>query len=195
MTAAPRDLLSQVLDQTHRVLLGAADADPGTPTPCRSWDLAALRAHVVANLAKFTVAAQGRRPDWSAPPPPAPDDPAAAFRADADELLAAWEKADLDAVVRLPFGDMPMVSILTQQLAEFAVHGWDVARATGQRVDWDSDVAATALAWARQNLSPQLRGEESDGKSFGPEVGVEADGSAQDRLVAWFGRDPAHPLG
>jgi uncharacterized protein (TIGR03086 family) len=188
------DLLGRALDQAHQVLLGAADGDPGAPTPCRSWDLARLRDHVVSDLDRFLVAARGERPDWSAPEPDQRGDRAAAFRTGADAVLAAWRTADRSAPVQTQMGEVPASFVISQQTAEMAVHAWDLAQATGQRVTWDDEVAGSALGWARQTLKPQFRGDEAQGKVFGPEVAATADAPAQDQLVAWFGRDPGQPL-
>jgi uncharacterized protein (TIGR03086 family) len=191
--AEPLDLLARALDQTHSILLASADADPGAPTPCRSWSLAELSDHVVGDMDKFQVAARGERPDWDQAED-AHDDRPAAFRTGADAVLAAWRAADLSVPLHLPMGDVPASFVINQQISEMAVHGWDLAQSTGLPVAWDEEVAQAALTWAQATLKPEFRGDEGSGKSFGPEVAAPSDGSAQDRLVAWFGRDPAHPI-
>src|SRR4051794_1937907 len=112
------DLLGRALDQAHQVLLGAADADPGAPTPCRSWDLAQLRDHVVSDLDRFLVAARGERPDWSAPEPEQHGDRAAAFRTGADAVLAAWRAADRSTPVQSAMGEVPASFVISQQLSD-----------------------------------------------------------------------------
>ena len=72
-----------------------------------------------------------------------------------------------------------------QLTAEFAVHSWDLARATGQSTALDSVVGEAALTWARGVLRPQMRGE-----AFGPEVSIDPSAPLYDRLAAFFGRDP-----
>jgi uncharacterized protein (TIGR03086 family) len=72
-----------------------------------------------------------------------------------------------------------------QHVADLAVHGWDVARSTGQSTELDPAVGQAALDWARENLKPQYRGQ-----AFGPEVSVPEDAPLYDRLAAFFGRAP-----
>ena len=47
-----------------------------------------------------------------------------------------------------------------------------------------------ALAWGRETLKPEFRGDEDSGKAFGPEVAVPSDSPSYTRLAAFFGRDP-----
>ena len=43
-------------------------------------------------------------------------------------------------------GDFPATWALSQQTADVVVHGWDVAKATGQQPSADPDVALAVLA-------------------------------------------------
>ena len=67
-----------------------------------------------------------------------------------------------------------------QHVSDIAVHGWDIARATGQTADFDSEVAEVGLEWARENLKPHFRGQ-----AFGPEVSASPDAPPYDRLAAF----------
>jgi uncharacterized protein (TIGR03086 family) len=117
------------------------------------------------------------------------------FRSGAEELLVAWRGQDLAAAAPGSSSDLSVADALHMQVAEFAVHGWDLAQATGTGVEWDQEAAEAALAWTKGALSEKYRGDDSSGMPFGLEVNVPDDAPAQDRLVAWFGRDPRHPLG
>ena len=108
------------------------------------------------------------------------------------ESELAWQREGaLDGTVRLPFGEVPATWLVNQQIADLAVHGWDIARATGQSTDLDPELGQVALAWARENLQPQFRGAEGSGRAFGPEVPVPDSAPLYDRLAAFFGRDPS----
>lgn len=184
----PLALLARALDQASARLGAVRPEQVGDPTPCPEWDVAALARHLVAGLERFAAAARGERPDWSQPAPPITGDWRAAFDRGAAALREAWRLAgDLDAIVNLPIGEVPRSFIVNQQLAELAVHAWDLGRATGYSGQYDEEVSATALAWARQSLKPEFRG---SGKAFGAEVPVGTDASATDRLVGFFGRSP-----
>ena len=73
------------------------------------------------------------------------------------------------------------------QITELCVHAWDLTKAAQLSVTLDDELAEHALAWSRQMLQPQFRGQ---GKAFGNEVPVPADATAYDRLAGWFGREP-----
>lgn len=191
MATPPLVYLSQVLDLAGSLIEGVQPEQAGLPTPCRSWDVRELVAHLVNDTSQFTAAAAGGRPDWDAPAAGIGNDWAGAFRAGAGELRTAWRQAgDLSQEIDLPIGRVPKSFVASQQIAEFAVHSWDLATATGQRADFPAAACDAALAWARSALLPQFRGDEANGMAFGPEVPVSGDAPAEDRLAAFFGRHP-----
>jgi uncharacterized protein (TIGR03086 family) len=191
MVPEPLVHLSQVLDLAASVIERVRPEQATLPTPCRSWDVEALVAHLVNDTGQFTAAATGGRADWDAPTPEIGSDWAGAFRAGSAELRAAWQRAgDLSQEIELPIGRVQKSFVASQQVAEFAVHSWDLATATGQRVQFPAEACEAALAWARTALRPQFRGEEASGMAFGPEVQVPDDAPAEDRLAAFFGRRP-----
>jgi uncharacterized protein (TIGR03086 family) len=191
-TTDPVDLLTRALDRTAETLAGVRDDQLGLPTPCRSWPVRTLVDHLVNDVRQFTIRATGGKPDFSTNPP-VEGDREAAFRAGADELVAAWREAgDLSGTIEVPgMGEMPARMPIDQALTELSAHTWDLAKATGQPVKVDEEAAETGLAFAQANLRPEFRGSEDEGKSFGPEVDAEPDAPVADRLAAWFGRDPA----
>lgn len=193
--AEPLVWLTCALDQAEAVMAGVDESDLDAATPCRSWNVRTLTNHLVQDLENFTIAAKGGTPDYRAAIPDAGDERVAAFRRGAAELIRAWQGAgDLSQTRTLSMGELPVTFVVNQQIVELAVHAWDLAQATNQHVDWDQDVARSALAWARMALKPEHRGDEASGKSFGPEVQPAAGASDQERLVAFFGRDPDAPI-
>jgi uncharacterized protein (TIGR03086 family) len=189
----PLVLLSRALDQVGKVLSGVVDDQQDRSTPCRSWTVARLGDHLVHDLRQFTLTATGGKPDWSEPAPVVAQR-VTAFRDGAAELLDAWRRAgDLTGTITLPgMGEVPARFPVDQQTAEFAVHAWDLARATGQSTDLDPQVGQVSLDWIRATLRPQYRSDEVDGGAFGPEVPVPDDAPLYDRLAAFAGRDPGH---
>jgi uncharacterized protein (TIGR03086 family) len=85
-------------------------------------------------------------------------------------------------------GEAPLGGRASHQITELTVHGWDLARATGQTGELDTHLAEHALGWSRPMLRPEFLG---PGNAFGLEVPVHGAAPAHDRLVGWFGRDPA----
>jgi uncharacterized protein (TIGR03086 family) len=68
---------------------------------------------------------------------------------------------------------------------DIAVHGWDLAKATGQEADLDDGLAAEILGFARQTITEATRG-----PRIGAEVRIGAGASTTDQLVAFLGRRP-----
>jgi uncharacterized protein (TIGR03086 family) len=191
LETTPLLILSSALDQTAELIAGIRSDQAALPTPCASWSVRDLVAHVVNDLDKFTTATRGETPDWSRPPKELGSDWGGAFQAGRERLLAEWERADLEGLVpAMGGGELPLISRADPQIAECGVHAWDIARATGQQQQLDPAVAAHGLEWAKGMLRAEFRGAEHEGKSFGPEVPVPDDAPIYDRLAGWFGRDP-----
>ena len=182
-------LLSRALSQMTTVLEQVPTDSLDAPTPCHDWTVRELLRHVVRhNLRNFTASARGDTPDWSATPPELGDNWLQDYRHGADALLEIWRAADLEQQVPMPGGrQAPLSSRADQQIAELCMHAWDLTKATQQSISLDDGLAEHALAWSRQMLQPQFRGQ---GKSFGDEVPVPPDAPAYERLAGWFGRDP-----
>lgn len=182
-------LVGRALDQTGAIIAAISPRQAGLATPCPAWDVRALVRHVVGqDLRNFMVSARGETADWQLPADELGADWVAEFRAAAAPLMAVWQAADPDQPVTMPGGGRaPLRGRADQQIAELAVHGWDLARATGQQADLDQALARRALSWSQQMLRPEFRGPD---KAFGPEVAVAADAPIYQRLAGWFGRDP-----
>ncbi|GAA1002082.1 TIGR03086 family metal-binding protein [Acrocarpospora macrocephala] len=186
----PLAVLSRALDQTGAVIARVRPEQATLPTPCRSWDVYALVNHVVDEVRQFAaVTGGGERNHLGVDV--LGDDWAGAYRRAADSLRAAWQRPGaMDGTVRLPFGEVPAIWTIGQQITELAIHAWDIAKATGQPTDLDQDVARAAQEWGEANLKPEFRGDEADGSHIGPEIASSPDASLYDRLAAFGGRDP-----
>ena len=192
MTTDPVTLLGRALDQTEAIIVGIRDDQLQLPTPCRSWDVSELVAHLVHDLGAFTERASGGTPSWSAPLASVEGSYIEAYRAGSAALVRAWGAAgDLSGTMEMPgMGVVAKRFPVDQQIAELAAHGWDLAVATGQSRDLDPEIANPAITWARATLAPGYRGSEDEGKVFGPEVEVPEDAPLYDRLAGFFGRRP-----
>jgi uncharacterized protein (TIGR03086 family) len=173
------DLLQRALGQTGATIARITPEQHGLPTPCEDWDVTTLVTHVTGGLDSLATMVRGEKPDWTAPRPPLGDDWAATFRTKAETLIDTWRSAD---PAQRPHVEM--------QIAEHAVHTWDITRALGVPVETlDAAIGEHALAWALQALKPEWRGA-GGGGAFGEEVPVPDGAPAYDRLAGWFGRDP-----
>ena len=160
------DQAGDVLDQVHPPHLRG-------PTPCHDWDVSALVDHLVVTPARFLTMMKGEQPDWSAKPPHVAHGWGPEFRNHADDLVHAWHELD---------GDPPMP--VEWQVAEIAVHTWDLATAIGLPVErLDREVAETGLEFMRASLRPELRGQ-----AFGAEQPAPPDAGPYAALAAFAGR-------
>jgi uncharacterized protein (TIGR03086 family) len=144
-------------------------------TPCQQWTVQNLVDHVVAMPTKFARMVRDEPIDWSAPTPPAGDDPAQAFRSNADELLRAWHGRRQDS---------PGNAALEWQCAELAAHTWDLATALSRQTgELDPEVAERGLAFMHANLT-----EDNRSPAFGPEQHAPEGADAYQRIASFAGR-------
>jgi uncharacterized protein (TIGR03086 family) len=177
------DLLGRALAQTREVVAAVSPTQAALPTPCQSWNVSQLVAHIVRDLIVMEEMARGGAWRPGEAEEISPRDWRHAVDDGAEALISTWRS-------REDFTESDQQRI-SQQTAEFVVHSWDVARATRQAVVIDADAAEAALAWAQRSLKPEHRGDEASGKAFGPEVPIAPTAPAGDRLAAFFGRDPS----
>jgi uncharacterized protein (TIGR03086 family) len=173
---------------------GVPDELLGAPTPCLDYTLGDLVDHVRRFTLAFTAAAKkdtagmtsGRAPgdasslgdDWRTR---IPRDLAALAEAWRDP--AAWTGMTMAGGIDLP-GELAGLIALD----ELVVHGWDVARASGQDFDQDRESLEAVHAFVKQFSGPGQ--EKAREGMFGPEVAVSEDAPLLDRLIGLTGRDP-----
>lgn len=166
-------VLIHALDQAGDVLDRVHADDLLKPTPCDEWSVAALVDHLVATPARFLARMRGEEPDWSAEPPHLEHGWGPEFRNHADDLVHAWH--ELREAPATP---------AEWQVAELAVHTWDLATAIGLSVEGlDPEVAETALEFMRASLRPESRGH-----AFGAEQPAPPDAGPYAQLAAFAGR-------
>jgi len=183
--------LTPACQRTAEVLANVTDDRLDVSTPCERLSLRDLVAHVGGLALAFTAAARKEFGELTDTPPvegvPLDDDWRAAYPARLAELAAAWrDPAAWEGMSRAGGVNFPGEVAGIVALTEVVIHGWDVARASGQ--DYDVD-AATLDA-----VLPHVTAIAAEGPVeglFGPAVPVADDAPALDRVIALTGRDPA----
>ncbi|MBE1487457.1 TIGR03086 family metal-binding protein [Plantactinospora soyae] len=81
--------------------------------------------------------------------------------------------------------ELPASMIGGMVVCEMVTHGWDLARATGQKPSWDDEL----LEYVHEEITRTAEQGRQMG-AYGPEVPVPASSSALDRALGLMGRDP-----
>jgi uncharacterized protein (TIGR03086 family) len=162
------------------------------PTDCPEFDVRALAGHLVATVHKLAVIGDGGDP-FSLPHVVTgiPDEIAATYAEAERDLWSVWDDdAVLSARVRAPFGAVAGAAAMWGFLNETLVHGWELARATGQEAEADPELAEPALAVIERLLPAAPRGGQLP---FGPVVEPAAGAGPTERLANWSGREGGAP--
>jgi uncharacterized protein (TIGR03086 family) len=169
---------------TGRTIDGIRDDQLHAPTPCADWDVHDVLAHVIGATALLAAAAR-RQPFPPGDLDPVGNDPAATFRAVSADALDAWRAPGaLEGTVTLPAGfEVPAEVGAGITFFDSLVHGWDLARATGQDDRLDPELAEAALDIATGIVSEGLRV-----SRFASAIDVAPDAPAAHRLLAFLGR-------
>ncbi len=159
------------------------------PTPCTEWDVRTLILHLMSWAPSLEAAARKEPPTAAGEPElgPADADLIGELEVRLSRLLDAWGRPEawegVTALVDPTPLPAPMIGGMV--LGEFVVHGWDLARATGQEVAWDEAVLEFALKWVGQTA------EQGRAMGFyGPAVPLPETAPVLDRFLGLTGRDP-----
>ncbi|WP_433438540.1 maleylpyruvate isomerase family mycothiol-dependent enzyme [Nonomuraea sp. CA-141351] len=204
-------LLERAIDYALGSLRIVTPATLCRATPCAGWNLQHLLDHMADSLQTLNDAATGRispprenRVSGGAcdtaggriSPPPvggvsrgAGRNPALLVRDGATEVLGLWS-GTLTGNGMIAIADRHLTSpmVAAAGAIEIAVHGWDVARACGEQRPIPSLMAEELLDLAQLFVTGSDRPHR-----FAPRVTVPPHAPAQDRLLAYLGRDPNCP--
>jgi uncharacterized protein (TIGR03086 family) len=175
MTTDLLELYERASDWTRGKVAGAT-AQLDAATPCDEWAVHELMSHMLETQQYFVASAQGRE---ASPPSPTPT------TALGNDPVADFEQASAD--VLRTFGEPRVIDTTGSSLgiafSDQLLHGWDLARATGQ----DEAMPAGLPEAAYETIHGQFTDEQRKG-IFKPEVIVDATASAQEKLLAYTGR-------
>jgi uncharacterized protein (TIGR03086 family) len=184
MTHDPLTLFNGAAAQAVRLVEAVRPDQLGGPTPCPQWTVRDLVNHMVTgNLLIAAIVAGEPHPDRTVDH--LGDDHVAAFRDSVTRLSETFAEHDvLAGTYPSPMGEGPGSLLVHMRVNELVVHGWDLAKATGQSTALDPELAEASLASFRAaTFLP--RGE---GKPFGVERPAPPDAHSADRLAAYLGR-------
>jgi uncharacterized protein (TIGR03086 family) len=176
-----------------RLLEGVREEHMAGPTPCPDYPVRALLGHVLGLTAAFRDAARKDLGDTTDTPPSAATVPelGPGWREELpkllDELAEVWrDPAAHTGLTRAGGVDLPGAVAAAVVADELVVHGWDLARATGQ--PYTPDPAALQACHA---FLAAAQDDPSRGAIFGPVVPVPPEASLLDRAIGLSGRDPS----
>jgi uncharacterized protein (TIGR03086 family) len=147
------------------------------PTPCPDFDVRALIEHLLTWGPALVAAGLKAAPSTTYP--------------DLDHYLdavaVAWGQPDAwTGATAMGGHELPATTLGGMVLGEVVVHGWDLARATGQDVAWPEHLLDFLCAEVDRS------GEQARSMGlYGPVVPVPTGASTLDRLIGRTGRDPA----
>jgi uncharacterized protein (TIGR03086 family) len=189
MTDTLLDLGPQALI-VARLAENVTDEQLTAATPCSDYALRNLLGHLLGlsvalrDAARKDLGATTDTPPASAVPDIGPDWRAELPKA-LDELAEAWrDPAAWTGATRAGGVDLPGAVAGAVATDELVIHGWDLARATGQEYVPDPAALESAHGFLR------AAADSPNGGIFGPVVPVPAEAPLLDRAVGLSGRDP-----
>jgi uncharacterized protein (TIGR03086 family) len=184
------EILERANASTAKILENISPDQLSGGSPCTSWQVRDVVNHIVGNNFWFeAIARDGVAPDR--PDNTAPDETAgdyvARFSEGSARAVTAFEAA-MDRTLTLPWGPMPASVFILMASADQFVHGWDLAKATGQSTALDPELANEFLAFYRSAIADAFRGPDTVAP-FGPLVATTS-GDPVAQLAAVAGRTP-----
>ncbi|GAB2934262.1 MULTISPECIES: TIGR03086 family metal-binding protein [unclassified Streptomyces] len=193
-TAAPATRLPDLGPAARRItaLLGPVDdSSLDGPTPCPAYAVRELLGHLTGLATAFRDAARKDLGPSTATPPDAAlpvleDDWREALPRRLEEVAAAWRAPDAwTGMTRAGGIDLPGEVAGVVALNELVIHGWDLARSTGQPY-----AAGEAELRSCEALLAPDADDPDRGGIFAPPLPVAADAPLLDRVIALSGRRP-----
>ncbi|WP_280401077.1 maleylpyruvate isomerase family mycothiol-dependent enzyme [Nocardia carnea] len=160
----------------------AAPGDWSRPSPVAEWTALDIVTHLI-EWSRGLLGGAG----IDLPALDVAADPVAAWKRHVTEIQAVLDDPAGRVLSNPHFGERPVDEAIDEfYTPDIWMHTWDLAKALGREPDLGENRCAAALAGMRA-VEPMLR----ESGQFGSAVPVAADASAQDKLVAFIGRDPA----
>lgn len=183
--------LEPAASRLSTVLQGVTDDQFDDPTPNTERTVRQLLEHIAGLTLAFRACADkelGPLTDTapgSGPGPELPPDWRESLPQQLDALVESWRAPEAwEGMSRAGSVDLPGEVAGLVALDEVALHGWDLARATGQPYDCD-EATARALEGFAEGFDPA-----GTPGMFAPAVEVAGGASTFDQVLGRTGRDP-----
>ena len=183
--------------RVREIMAGIRQDQGHDATPCTEWNVLDVMNHIIGGAEVLAGSLEGNIPEGVGGVSPVSsysgetdvDKLARAYAAETARALAAAQRPG--AMGSATSGGMMTVpQFLIAMATDHIIHGWDLARATGQDDVLDADVVQVAYAMM---TSPEGSGFVDMGRQMGfvgPAVSVADEVRLQDKLVAHMGRQP-----
>ncbi|MEE9284239.1 MAG: TIGR03086 family metal-binding protein [Dehalococcoidia bacterium] len=175
----PVELYQAAVAQTRKFVAGVQREQMSASTPCAEWNVQQLLDHVTQTSGILVSALAGGKPAAASNLSALEAYDAATSAA----VQAAKTPGALEKTVKGPMGEMPGGRLVGIIFSDNLIHGWDLAKATGQDTTLDPKLVDICCSM----LEPVIEGARSMG-AFGPEVQTPADASAQAKFLGMTGR-------
>jgi uncharacterized protein (TIGR03086 family) len=185
--------LTPAAEQLATVVRNVSDRDLKAPTPCPDYTVGDLLDHVNGLSVAFTMAALKTPLDGTGAGDAArlPLDFRESIPVRLTELASAWRvPSSWEGMTAAGGVDLPGEVAGAVALDEIVLHGWDLARATGQDFTVEPELLEVVHGFV-SSIGPDDR----DGSLFGAAVEVGSDAPLLDRVLGLSGRDPGWNLG
>lgn len=178
----PVDLYRRAATDAVRVAAGVRPDQLDVSTPCADWTVQDLLDHLVGGTRYLGAALAGTEP--TAPTGTTVED----FRSGVEECLQGLaEQGALSRTCMSPLGfEWNVLEATAGTFMDLLIHTWDLAAATDQSRDLDSELVDACTAMFLPDMPDRGRA----AGIVGPAVTVPDDAGAQDRLLAAMGRTP-----
>ena len=182
-------MYERALKRTRKVVAGTRRDQFDQPTPCPDWDVHALLNHIIGGCLSFAAGATGEARPMDDGTDHCAEDHAVAFDRAARAAIEVFSQPGiLEREFVQSWGKTPGSAVLGLAIADAAVHGWDLATATGQEADIDDDIAEAIYGMTTSMMEPM--GDFPRGDSFGPPIDVPDDAPPAHKALTYLGRTP-----
>ena len=193
----PIAIFAKAAHRVQAIMAGIRQEQGDDATPCQEWNVRQVMNHVIGGAEVLAGSLEGSIPEGVGGVSPNSSysdetDVAKLAQAYADEAAHAVAAAGRPGAMAAatPGGMMTVPQFLVAMATDHIVHGWDLARATGQDETLDPDVAPAAYAMMTSTEGAGFVEMGRQAGFVGPAVAVPDDASLQDKLIAYMGRQP-----